>query len=196
MAKSSRGRGRRSSRRQQVDWVVNDGSYGAAYQIDNNQLVYVPLVVPEFLKTYVDPTGTDERGAYQWPEQDTGLQVKAVKGQIEVLPSVWASLGDLYRMAWRLVVRPTEYGLGYVAIEDPAYDLTLPQYANERFLSQRFITGSFSFGSQPEMANVQWKGFRQLEKDEGLYLAVQNLTGITQRLNMRMYFRSLLRAEA
>lgn len=195
MARSSRGRGRRSSAKKQVDWVVNDGTYGVSYQVDNNQIVYMPLVVPEFLKTFLDPTGVDPRGAYMWPEQDTGIQVMAVKGFLEAVPETWA-VGSIYRFSWRLIVRPTEYALGYVAIEDPNYDLTLPQYANERFLSEGKVTGLYSMGGQLEMQRITWKGFRQLEKDEGLYLAVQNHSGITQRINLRPYFRTLTRAEA
>lgn len=193
MQRSKRGRAQ-TSRKRQVDWVVNDASYGAAYQLPNATVVAIPLTVPEFVSARVDPTLSVTYPSYFWPEQDSGQEVYAVRGQFEVLPSIWASLGDLYRMFWRVVKKPIEYATGFSAIQDPTYSLGLPEFANERFLAQNVVVGAFSFGSQPEVQNVRWSGHQKLAPDEALFLYIENGTGITQRLDLRIYIRTLMRA--
>jgi len=190
--KSSAGRGQRR-RRDPVDWVVNDASYGTAYNLQNGEQVFIPLAVPEFLFTGTDPTGVQPYPRYTWPEQDEGQVVRAVVGSIQATPSVWAA-GSFFRWAWRIVKKPAEYANGFLAIVDPTYNLELPQFANERFLQERKQCGTFALGGQTEITSARWKGVCKLDKDEALWLILQNITGVTQRIDFVVWFRTLMRA--
>lgn len=188
--KSSRGRGPK----RQVDWVVNRDCYGSAYQITNGAQAYIPLVIPEVQAAYVDPTLALPYPRHYWPEQDSGQVAYAVRGQIRVYPQgTWAA-GSFFQLHMRIVKKPMEYGTQFNAIVDAAYSLTDDIFANERFLWQDIEYHAYSMGEVIEMHQVRWKGIQKLEPDEGLFLVLENSTGLTQTVNAQPWLRTLVRA--
>lgn len=198
MARSSRGRGRTSSRkREKVDWVVNADSYGVSYVLPNATLIAHALTVPKFWGSYVDPTQAVARGLYEYPEQAQGQVVRAVRGSVSIVPSVWAA-GDAFEGMMRLCIKPIEYDTAGVPIwiEDPNYSLVVPQFANEQFLWQKHFRQRFDLGGVGEVHNIAWSGRRMLREDEALWLYIQNTTGVSsQTLSGRIYLRTLMRAD-
>lgn len=198
MARSSRGQARTSSRkREKLDWVVNADSYGATYGVPNATLLAVALTVPKMWGSYVDPSLTIPRGLYEYPEQAGGQVVRAVRGALSVVPSVW-SAGSTFEFMMRLCIKPIEYDTAGVPIwiEDPLYSLTVPQFANEQFLWQKYVRQRFDLGSAGEVHNIAWSGRRMLREDEALWLYIQNFSGLTQTLSGRIFLRTLMRADA
>lgn len=200
MARSSRGRGRKSSTRQrrQVDWVVNELTYDSLanpYSIPNNGIVFAALTIPKWAVSYTDPTFSVQYPGYWLPEQDSGQVAYAVRGTIEQIPETWVA-GSFYRMGYRIMKAPVEYAAGFNSLTDPAYSIFTAAYANERFLWQRIMTGYFAQGSQPEHVSVDWKGVCKIEANEALFMVLENQTGVTQRVIVRPWLRTLMRADA
>lgn len=198
MARSSRGQARTSSRkREKVDWVVNPDSYGVTYSVPNATLIAVALTVPKFWASGVDPTLASHIPNFVYPEQSGGQVVRAVRGAISVVPSVWA-VGDTFEGLMRLTIKPIEYDTAGVPIwiEDPNYSLALPQFANEQFLWQKYFRQRFDLGGVGEVHSIQWSGRRMLREDEALWLYIQNTSGFSsQALSGRIYLRTLMRAD-
>lgn len=194
MAKSSRGRGRKRSRRQ-VDWVCNTSTYDLTNPtvLPNNSIVGLPLTIPEVQASYVDPTIGVAFPRSWWPEQDQGQVAYAVRGQVEIIPGEWA-IGATFRLMMRIVKKPMSIGSLFTSIEDPQYSLFSDIFANERFLWQSLITHQQNLGSVLEVHNVRWTGVQKLEPDEGLFLYVENQSGITQNVIIRPFLRTLMRA--
>jgi len=191
MAKSSRGRGRK---RRQVDWVVNYECYGAIYNIPNAAYAMIPLVIPEREAAYVDPTLAVPYPRHYWPEQDSGQEVYAVRGEMEVIPQgTWAA-GSFFRLMTRIVKKPMEYGTAFNAILDGSYSLADDNFANERFLWQHLNSHQYTLGGVVEVQRVHWKGIQKLDPDEGLFLIAENTTGFTQGVQLQCWLRSLVRA--
>lgn len=188
--KSSRGRGPK----RQVDWVVNPETYGATVAIPNGGFVLLCLVPSLHDRNFVDTTLAVTQPRYMWPEQDSGQVAYAVKGSFSITPSVWA-VGTLYRLMARVVKKPMEYGNTFQAIVDPGYSLFQAEFANERFLWQRYVAQDFGLGSVGETVSVNWSGNQKLDPDEGLWLALENESGITISLIIRAFMRTLMRAD-
>lgn len=193
MARSSRGRGRKSSKRM-VDWVVNDETYGSAITLPNGSQVALALTMPAFMMQGLYPIiGTDNPG-YQLPEQDSGQVAYAVRGQMSLNPTIWAA-GSILRVMMRIVKKPVEYGSAMQAIIDPQYTLFGAPYANERFVWQHYVRESFTFGAfNAETFRINWKGVQKIEPDEALWLIVENQSGITNEVILNPFVRTLMRA--
>jgi len=196
MAKSRRGRGRKS--RRQVDWVVNEWTYDMVpYIIDNGDQFNAPLTIPEFVAAYADPSFSVAYNRGQWPEQDSGQVAYAVRGHIECLLAGWAS-GSRARFGFRIVKAPMEWGAGLTgaAMLDPQYTLYSSVFANERFLweTKQLEDGQFGASLGPTVLTVNWKGVVKLEPNEALWLIGENATGSVQRVEVRPFLRTLMRA--
>lgn len=194
MAKSRRGRGQKASRK--VDWVVNDETYGSVISLPNAAQVLLVLALPRFVTNYRDVNNINNIPGYQFPEQENGQVAYAVRGSMSINPGTWAA-GTVLRLMLRLVKKPLDYNnVAMQAIVDPAYSLFTPEFANERFLWQHYLRESFNFGSPFfEIVPIAWKGVCKLEPDEGLFLAVENQSGITQTVVLNPFLRTLMRAD-
>jgi len=188
-------RSKKSSRKKrQVDWVVNDETYGLNIILPNASQVALALTLPQFYATYVDPIGGTNIPAYQYPEQDEGQEAYAVRGHVSVVPSVWA-VGSTFSCIMRIVKKPISYGVvGAGAITDLNYSLYQAEFANERFVWQRYILQQNNMGAAGEVYNINWSGHQKLEPDEALWLFIENQSGITQDLRIWPYLRTLMRA--
>lgn len=193
--KSSRGRGRRS--RRAVDWVCNEWTYDLVpFILDNGDMVAAPLTIPEFVAAYADPSFSVAYNRHQWPEQDQGQIAYAVRGHIECILSGWAS-GSRARYGFRITKAPMEWGAGILAaMLDPQYSIYADVFANERFVWQNLQLEDGQFGASlgPTVMNVNWKGMVRLEPNEALWLVMENQSGITQRVEVRPFLRTLMRA--
>lgn len=194
MARSSRGRGRKS--RRNVDWVVNDLTYDfqIPYDLPNNTQVFMPLTIPKFAVSYVDPTVTVGVPAFNFPEQDSGQVAYAVRGQILASPFTWVA-GDQWNVFYRIAKFPVEYQSGFDAVIDPAYELDDAQFANERFLWQHIQSEHFAFQTLQETVQVNWKGVCKIEPNEALFMVVMNRSNGTIRTILRPFLRTLMRAD-
>lgn len=193
MAKSRRGRGRK----RQVDWVCNEWTYDLVpFTLDNGDQFVAPLTIPEFVAAYADPSFSVAYNRHQWPEQDQGQVAYAVRGHIECTLAGWAS-GSRARYGFRIVKKPMEWGAGILAaMVDPQYSIYSDVFANERFVWQnlQFEDGAFGASLGPTVLTVNWKGVVKLEPDEALWLVGENQTGATQRVDVRPFLRTLMRA--
>lgn len=199
MARSSRGRGRKSSRRRQVDWVVNDFCYEHTppYNLPANAIVFVPLTVPKWAVSYTDPAFAIQYPGFYLPEQDSGQVAYAVRGQVHSSPQSWVA-GDEWAVGYRIAKFPVEYGTSFDAIVDPNYDLYLAQFANERFLWQDLTYATFNVmddGGARQVRNISWKGVVKIEPNEALFLVIQNRSNGTVRTTERPFIRTLMRAD-
>jgi len=195
MAKSSRGRGRKSSRRN-VDWVVVNDSYGQVASIPNATQIAIALTLPKFWAGGIDPNLGVPVPNYSYPEQDSGQVAYAVRGHLGVVPGTWA-VGSRFRLWVRLVVKPIEYDTAGVpiVIEDPNYSLVNPVFANERFLSQWVKWEDFGQGTAGEIMPISWKGQVRIPQDAALWMYLENQSGITQTLACTPFLRTLMRAD-
>lgn len=178
-----------------MDWVVNNETYGSEANVDNATQIALLLTLPKFWTGGRDLGGSFVPG-YSYPEQQDGQMVYAVKGDINITPNTWA-LGSVFMLAMRIVKKPIEWdtaGVG-VVITDANYSLFQPQFANERFLWQKVTRQQQAFGDIIEDGHVSWKGRCHLEPDEALWLIIENQSGITQRVVIRSWLRTLMRAD-
>jgi len=176
--------------------VVNDFTYEfeIPYDIPANTLVFAPLTVPKYAVSYTDPSFAVQYPGYYLPEQDAGQIAYAVRGQIFAQPTTWVA-GDQWNVFYRIAKFPVEYGTSFDAIVDPAYDLTVATFANERFLWQSIHCNLFAFGTVPEVVNVNWKGICKIEPNEALFLVMHNRSNGSIRTIARPFIRTLMRAD-
>lgn len=195
MAKS-RSRGRMTSRRRPVDWVVNDDSYGLNLVLPNATQSHCALTFPKFWASMTTPDFAAAVPNYSYPEQDEGQIAYAIRGDIQVSPGTWA-VGSTYNIMMRLVVKPIEYDTGgfAIAITDANYSLFQPQFANERILWQEHRFARQEMGSQSETVRVRWKGAVRIGTEEAIFLFIENQSGITQTMAFVPYLRTLMRAD-
>jgi len=198
MAKSSRGRGqgRSTKRRVPLDWVVQPDTYGynSTLNLPNASQSALALTLPKFLATTEDPTASQDFFGWQFPEQSKGQEAYAVRGTIIMVPSTWA-IGSQFHILFRIVCKQVAYGPGPVSIEDPAYSLVQPQFANERFCWQRVVQQTQVTGNAQETISVNWTGKQRIKEDEALWLYAENQSGVTMTVQLRFYLRTLMRAD-
>lgn len=175
--------------RKRLDWVVNEDCYGSSLAAQPASIFAVPLVYPKAWMTYDSTFGPTIPG-YAFP--DAGRQkVVAVVGDILYNPGTWAA-GSVVRMIYRIVKKPMDFNTGD-AIADATYTLFDSAYANERFVWQNVTYDTFVLGAtQRERIHVRAKVNQWLEPDEGLYLMVDNESGVSQTINHQFFLRSLL----
>lgn len=188
-------------RRQALDWVVNEETYGqlAGGTIPVGGLGMFPLTYPKFLvEEQLGPAGPFIRSAAAFPEQRKGQTVKAVRGHVTLQTDTWAVGG---RMHWifRIVKKPIDFStLG--AIVDGIYALEDPQFANERFVWQEIVYDAFVAGTTTRsLLRVNCKCNVRLEPDEALFFAVENNNvgsfPSNTRIDQQMYLRTLMVAD-
>lgn len=193
---TSRSKKSSRSKREPLDWVVNEDSYGASYSLPNASALAFALTLPKFWGSYIDPGLGIARGLYEFPEQKNGQVLRAVRGHFSTLPSTWA-LGNAFAIMARIVIKPIQYDTAGVplVIEDPQYNLLEAQFANEQFLWQKYISQRYDMGGAPEVHMVNWSGRRMLKEDEAAWLYLQNFSGVTMTISGRLFLRSLMRAD-
>lgn len=174
-----------------MDWVVNDDTYSITpVAVPNGDIVALPLVYPRHVLQ--EATTWNSPGGYAFP--DAGRQfVKAVRGQVVVIPGTWA-VGSSFRMMMRIVKKPMDFTTGE-AVADALYDLYAAAFANERFCWQHLKNEFYNLGNAWEVMTVRATVNQWLEPDEGLYFIAHNQSGITQTLVLNTFLRTLVSAE-
>lgn len=181
-------------KRQSVDWVVNDSTYGGAVSVANAGLVALPLTIPQMQQDIatmgIGGGGPTTSFGWNYPEPNARLRVKAVMGHFAMLPSVWAA-GSSFTWLARIVKKPMDLATG-AAIADALYSLAASEYANERFSWQRYARQRWDMGSAGETVTVKANVNTSLEPDEALWFIFENISGITQTITVTTFLRTLV----
>jgi len=180
----------------QLDWVCNEDTYGllAVSSVPNGTISMFPLTYPRFVVNELITGAALGRLGSAFPEGEKQY-VKAVRGHIGLAMSSWAA-GNSMNLFFRIVKKTMDTGTGG-AITDGAYALDDVAFANERFAWQDYIFDTFTAGTATKsMVRVKATVNQWLEPDEALYLAVQNESGASNSVQVRLLLRTLMKAES
>jgi len=193
----SGGKGRARSRgRMALDWVVNEDTYGAnaSISVPANGIGAAPLTFPKFMQ-YVNiglPAAFTARGGAAWPDGEKQF-VKAVMGEIIIIPSSWA-IGTVLSGAIRIVKKPMDTATAGM-IADPLYGLQAWEFANERFSWQTVLENRFTdAGMYTQKVRVKATVNQWLEPDESLWVVYESFNSLS--IVFLPYLRTLMKADS
>ncbi len=176
-----------------LDWVVNDECYGTtAYAIPNGSIIGIPLTFSRHVMTE-DTFAAGTVPGTSFPQGKRQF-VKAVKGVMNFFVSQWA-VGSTVDVMYRIAKKPQDL-VSTGAITDPAYNLFLARFANERFAWQHSHYDTFTAGTlYKTQINVHAAVNQWLEPDEALFMFIHNVSGAAQTLRLASYLRTLMKAD-